>query len=568
MQARLTQLRNALGRLNPAAAWKQEFAGYGLHSLQQDLVAGVTVGIVALPLALAFGISSGAGPASGLATAIVAGLLASAFGGSRFQITGPTGAMTVVLLPLLAQYGLEKVFVVGMMAGALLIGVGLLQFGRFVSLIPWPVVTGFSTGIGVVIFLQQLPFALGLAPQKSESILSASWQTLQIFVRHPQWTTVGLTLATIAFKLLWQRVSKRVPGSIVALLAITALSAALGLDVPRIGAIPSSLAVPQMPTWAWSDLTTLFPAALAIAVLAGIESLLSAVVADGMTIKENHDPDRELLGQGVANLVVPFFGGIPATGAIARTAVGVRSGGQTRLTGIVHALFLLAVVLVLGRYVAWIPLSTLAGILMVTAYRMIEFDAIKALASSTRADYFTMLLTGVITVGFNLILAIEIGLVTAGALFIHRMIGTHAVQPIEVASRTRRVSERCPPETGERILAFRVDGPLFFGVAGSFLDSLKEISKVEVLILRMRRVPVLDASGAHALDEIHRDLAHSGVVLLISGLQPQPMQLLDKMGLLAPLTAGGQHLFESTDEAIAFACRLLLEPPTHGEDLA
>ncbi|GEM48753.1 SulP family inorganic anion transporter [Deinococcus cellulosilyticus] len=539
--------------LNPFPAWKKELQGYNSRSFQQDLLSGLTVGVVALPLALAFGVTSGAGATAGLITAIIAGILASVFGGSRYQITGPTGAMTVVLIPVIAQFGLEKVFVVGLMAGVLLLLFGLLRIGRMVNLIPWPVITGFTNGIAVIIFLQQLPSFLGLKATSGESILRSSAEVLQRFAQSPQWTPVGLTALTVAIVLVWPRVSKKIPGSIVALLVVTGLSLILQLDVPRIGAIPSSLPSPTLPQMQWSDLNVLFSAALAVAVLSALESLLSAVVADGMTLKDHHDPDRELIGQGIAMFAAPFFGGIPSTGAIARTAVNVRSGGQTRMVGVIHALFLLVVVLFLGKYASVIPLAVLGGILMVTAYRMLEFEAIRSLARSTKSDFVTMLVTTIITIAFDLILAIEIGLAVAGVLFIQRMIRSLSLEPIDVVQNTPSNPNIDPHLLQKRVLAYRVDGPLFFGVAGWFIENLTSYTDIDVIILRMRRVKTLDASGAHALEAIWHELKGRGITLLFSGVQKQPLDLLEKMGLLEDLGMQGKHIFENTDQAIEHA---------------
>jgi len=537
--------------LNPLPAWRREFSDYSLQKFQQDLLAGLTVGVVALPLALAFGVTSGAGAAAGLFTAIVAGFVASAFGGSRYNISGPTGAMTVVLLPIIAQYGVDKVFLVGILAGLILLALGLLRFGRLIQLIPYPVIIGFTNGIAIIIFLQQIPAALGVPAPHGEHILPITLAAIRDYLAAPRLAPVLLTGLTVAVILLWGRYIKHIPGSIVAL--IIASLASLLVDVPRIGQIPTSLPAPHLPNWSLSDLSILFSPALAVALLAGIETLLSAVVADSMTIRERHDPDREVIGSSLANILAPIFGGIPATGAIARTAVNVRSGAQTRLSGMIHALFLLLVVVSLGPLAAKIPLAALAGILMVVAVRMVEWEAVHSILRSTKSDLSTMLATMGVTVAFDLILAIEVGLALAGVLFIQRMKNSLSVEPMDLTPQVPAHLEVDHDLLRERVVAFRVDGPLFFAAAGEFINNLTQISQVDALILRMRRVKVIDASGANALLSMKQALERRGIKFLISGLQQQPKEVLERMGILDEITTNGHHLFETTDQAIAHA---------------
>ncbi|GIW27802.1 MAG: sulfate permease [Meiothermus sp.] len=548
----VTQFFKSLELLNPVPAWRHELAEYNLQRFQQDLLAGLTVGVVALPLALAFGVTSGAGAAAGLFTAIVAGLAGSAFGGSRYNISGPTGAMTVVLLPIIAQYGVDKIFLVGIMAGLILLVLGLLRFGRLIQLIPYPVVIGFTNGIAIIIFLQQIPALLGVATPKGEHILPTTLEAFRAYLLQPQLTTLFLTALTIGLILLWNRYIKHIPGSIVALVLVTLVSL-LFREVPRIGPIPSSLPAPHWPNWSFSDISLLFSPALAVALLAGIETLLSAVVADSMTIREKHDPDRELIGSSLANILAPIFGGIPATGAIARTAVNVRSGAQTRLSGIIHSVFLFLVVVSLGPLAQIIPLAALAGILMVVAVRMVEWEAVQAILRSTKSDLSIMLATMAVTVAFDLILAIEVGLALAGILFVQRMKNSLSLEPMDLAPQIPAHLDVDHDLLRERVVAFRVDGPLFFAAAGEFINSLTQVSEVDVLILRMRRVKVIDASGANALLSMKQALERRGIKFLISGLQPQPKQVLERMGLLDEITTNGHHLFETTDQAIAHA---------------
>lgn len=546
-----TNLREIFSLLNPAPAWKREFAEYSQDKFLKDLMAGVTVAIVALPLALAFGVVSGAGAAAGLITAIVAGIVAAVFGGSRYQVTGPTGAMTVVLLPIISQYGMNQVYVIGIMAGIMLVAIGLARLGRIIDRIPWPVITGFTNGIAIIIGLQQIPGALGLKAKAGETILPTTWEVIRRFAEHPNWTPLLLTLASFAIMLLWPKVTNRVPAGIIALLVVTGVATALHLDVPRISDIPKGLPLPHLPTFNMSELPNLFGPALSVAMLAGIESLLSAIVADGMAHVRNYKPNRELVGQGLANIISPLFGGIPATGAIARTAVGVKSGSQTRMTAIIHAIVLMIVVLALGKYAALVPLSVLSGILLNTAYRMFEVESVKALRRSTKSDFATMLATMAVTVIFDLILAIEIGLLFAGLLFIQRLVHTPTLQELEI-------DKNAPKEANielltKRVLAFRVDGPLFFAVSGRMLEHLTSQKEVDVIILRMRRATSIDASGAHALEAIFDDLNERHIKILFSGIQEQPKQLLQRMDLYDKLTTGGEHDFDSTVDAIAHA---------------
>ena len=546
-----TNAREFFKLLNPAPAWKREFADYSQDKFLKDLMAGVTVAIVALPLALAFGVVSGAGAAAGVITAIVAGIVAAVFGGSRYQVTGPTGAMTVVLLPIISQYGMNQVYVIGIMAGIMLVAIGLARLGRIIDRIPWPVITGFTNGIAIIIGLQQVPGALGLKAHGGETILPTTLEAIRRFAESPNWTPLLLTLASFAIMLLWPKVTTHVPAGIIALLVVTGVATALNLDVPRISDIPKGLPLPHLPQFNLSEIPNLFGPALSVAMLAGIESLLSAIVADGMARVRDYKPNRELVGQGLANIISPLFGGIPSTGAIARTAVGVKSGTQTRMTAIIHAVVLLVVVLALGKYAALVPLSVLSGILLNTAYRMFETEAVRALRRSTKSDFATMLATMAVTVIFALTLAIEIGLLFAGLLFIQRLVHTPTLQELEI-------DKNAPPEANvelltRRVLAFRVDGPLFFAVSGRMLENLTSQKEVDVIILRMQRATSLDASGAHALEAIFDDLNDRHIKLLFSGIQEQPKGLIQRMGLYDKLTTEGEHDFASTVEAIAHA---------------
>jgi sulfate permease, SulP family len=541
---------------------------YALRSWRRDLLAGVTVAVVALPLALGFGITSGAGAAAGLVTAIVAGTVAAVFGGSNFQVSGPTGAMTVVLLPIVAAYGVGVLPLLGVMAGVLLLVFAFLRIGRYVNYVPWPVVSGFTNGIAVIIALQQLPNLLGLggAAGHGEGIVSATLATLQRAPGEASLPAVALGLLTVLVMLAWTSVPRLrvVPAGMVALVVVTVVSLLPAFaGVPRIGAIPSGLPLPVWPVLpAGVDVTDLMRAALAIAVLAALESLLSAVVADSMTVGERHDPDRELFGQGLANVGAAVMGGIPATAALARTAVNVRSGARTRLAAAVHGLTLALIVLALAPLAARVPLAALAGILVMVAARMIESDAVRLILRSTKSDAFVLVLTFGVTVVFDLILAIEVGLVAAGILFIVRMSRMFSIDPQTLtgspddAPRLDTAADASAEDRlrRERVVAYRIDGPIFFGAANRFFDQmLKTGGDIRVVILRLRRVPVMDATGASALESLVERLERRNVRVLLSGLREQPRSLLGRMGVLERLGRDGPRVFDTTEAAIEAA---------------
>ena len=517
--------------------------------LKGDLTGGLTAAVVALPLALAFAVASGVEPKAGLYTAIVAGTLASLFGGSSVQITGPTGAMAVVLVGIVAKYGIEKVWIAGVMAGIIQIALGVAKMGQLVKFIPYPVTAGFTNGIAVIIFCGQLNNFLGLELKRSEHFLPALWDTL-IHIGAFNWAAIAIASVVISTKLLLPKITTVVPGSLVGLILATSIASYFQLDLPTIGEIPRALPLPHgIPHW--NDprlLRELINPALALAALGSIESLLSAVVADGMTVSEKHDSNQELIGQGIANLVVPFFGGIPATGAIARTAVNVRAGGKTKLSGIIHGVALAVIIMSLAPLAAKVPLAALAGILMVVSLRMVEWEAIGLLMRSTYADLSVMLLTWGVTICFDLVLAVEIGLIAAGALFIKRMSDLNLARIPDVEAFPAGV----PLELGKEIAVYRVDGPVFFGAAERFATFLRDEPEVKHLILRMRFVPIMDTTGLVALEDIYRDLKRHSCHLILTGLQPEVEQLLDRTGLLDEI--GRENCYLTTDLAV---CALL-----------
>ncbi|MGB3515442.1 MAG: SulP family inorganic anion transporter [Elainellaceae cyanobacterium] len=510
-----------------------------------DLAGGLTAAVVALPLALAFAVASGVEPKAGLYTAIVAGIVASICGGSPVQITGPTGAMAVILVGIVSTYGIEKVWIAGIMAGMIQIALGLSKLGKLVNFIPYPVTSGFTNGIAIIIFCGQLNNFLGLQLPRSEHFLPGLWQTA-IHLEGLNWASVGLSVMVILIKIFWSRITTVIPGSLIGLVLATAIATFFHLDVPTIGSIPQSLPEFHL-IHHWNDfrlVRELINPALALAALGSIESLLSAVVADGMTVSEKHNSNRELIGQGLANVMVPFFGGIPATGAIARTAVNVRGGGKTRLSGVIHGIALAIIVLTLAPLASHIPLAALASILMVTSARMIEWEAIGLLMRATYADFAVMLLTWTITILFDLVLAVEIGLIAAGVLFVKRMSDLNLVKVPELEAFPPGV----PLELSDQISVYRVDGPLFFGAAERFVTFLRDEPEVKYLILRMRFVPIIDSTGLVALEDIYHDLKRHSCHLILTGLQDDVRTLLLRSGLLSKI--GEDNCFATTTEAI------------------
>ncbi|MBI5157573.1 MAG: SulP family inorganic anion transporter [Acidimicrobiia bacterium] len=546
-----------IGSLLPRAS------DYRLEYLGADLISGVTVAVVALPLALGFAVSTGVSPAVGVITAIVAGIIAALFGGSNFQVSGPTGAMTVVLIPIAASRGPEALPLVAIIAGLLLVAMAVAGVGRYVGFVPWPVITGFTNGIAVIIFLQQLPLVLGITPEPAESTLVVATRTVRGFVASPAGPALVLAAVAAGVMALWLRVPRlrSIPASMVALLVATGVSLLDWFDgVARVTGVPRAVPTPSLPTFSAGAVVDIARVALVVAILAALESLLSAVVADGQTIEERHDPDRELLGQGLANVAVGFFGGMPATGALARTAVNVRSGARTRLAAVFHGVVLLGILLFLAPLATKIPLAVLGGILMVVAIRMVESHAARTILRSTRSDAFVLLLTMGVTIVFDLILAVEVGMIAAGFLFVVRMSKMFSIDPEVLSGPTsghHDTAAEVREETRlghENILAFRIDGPVFFGAAAQFFDQvLKETTGIKVVILRMRRVPVMDATGLTALRGLVEALERQHIVVMVSGLQPQPREMLERTGVLDLISRNRDHLFETSEEAIAHA---------------
>ncbi|MGW1316014.1 SulP family inorganic anion transporter [Streptomyces sp. NPDC002426] len=547
------RLARSWGRVRSLLPARADFAVMARNP-RRDLLAGLTVAIVALPLALGFGVSSGLGAEAGLATAVVAGALAAFFGGSNLQVSGPTGAMTVVLVPIVAEYGPGGVLTVGLMAGVLLIALALLKAGRYMRYIPAPVVEGFTLGIACVIGLQQVPNALGVAAPEGDKVLLVTWRAVEEFVRTPNWTAAALALAVAAVMLLGARWRPTVPFSIVGVVAATSAAQLFHLDgAAPIGDLPSGLPAPSLAFLDLSALGSLLAPAAAVAALAALESLLSATVADGMTVGQKHDPDKELFGQGIANLAAPLFGGVPATAAIARTAVNVRSGAGSRLAALTHAAVLAVIVFAAAPLVSRIPLAALAGVLLATAIRMVEVGALRAMVRATRADAIVLVLTAVATLVLDLVYAVVIGLAVAGVLALRAVADQARMDQVDfTADLPGEHSGEEHALLAEHIVAYRIDGPVFFAGAHRFLLELSEVADVRVVILRMSRITTMDATGALVLKDAVQKLNRRGIAVLASGLRPGQRRALDSVGALDLLRLEGRE-YATTPEAIAGA---------------
>lgn len=516
------------------------------RSWRRDVLAGLTVGVVALPLALAFGVSSGVGAAAGLVTAVVAGIVAAVFGGSSVQVSGPTGAMAVILAPVVAAHGVGSIALVTVLAGVIVVVGGACGLGRAVTFIPWPVIEGFTLGIATIIFLQQVPSAVGQVAPSGERTLVAAWRVIAQADAATAFTTLGIVALVAIMMLGLPRLHPSIPGSLVAVIAATTAVQLLDLPVARIGELPSHLAAPLLPHADLAVARPLLGAALAIAALAAIESLLSARVAATMAPTGPYDPDRELVGQGLASVASGVFGGMPATGAIARTAVNVRSGARTRISAIVHSILLLGVVYLATGPVSAIPLAALAGVLIVTSFRMISASTVRNMLRSTRSDAMIFVLTAIVTICFDLIEAVEIG-VLAAAFF--------ALRSVAKRSSVTREELPGPHQPGDdQIALLRLDGAMFFGAAERISNAITDPDHpdVKVVVIRMSQLGMLDATGAHTLAEIADELEARGITVIIKGVQPEHLDLLTNVGVIDALRHEN-HLMDSLGDAVSHA---------------
>ncbi|HEY3431487.1 MAG TPA: sulfate permease [Rhodocyclaceae bacterium] len=504
-----------------------------------NLVAGLVVGVVALPLAMAFAIASGAKPEQGIYTAIVAGFLTSAFGGSRLQIAGPTGAFIVILSGITAKYGIAGLQVATLMAGVILIAMGLARFGAVIKFIPAPVIVGFTTGIGVIIWVGQWKDFFGLHPAASGEHFHQKLGQLLLSLPQLHWTTTLLALLALALNLFSPKVFKRIPGPLVAMVVVTAIQSIFQFDgVATIGSafggIPRELPAFDIPDFSSSDLVKLIGPAFTIALLGAIESLLSAVVADGMA-GTKHDPNQELVGQGIANVAAPLFGGFAATGAIARTATNIRNGASSPLAGMVHAATLLMIILVAAPLASYIPLCALSAILFVVAWNMSELHHfLHLLRTSPKGDMGILLITFGLTVFADLVLAVNVGVVLASLLFMQRM-----AQSVEVQDETDShldeglIADSDDAKAPARTLIYSIDGPFFFGAAEKLQSTLASIQeKVDTVVLRMGRVPFVDATGIQALSELINDFQRGKATVVLCEIRPNVQRKLERGGIV------------------------------------
>jgi SulP family sulfate permease len=510
--------------------------GYSAATFRADAIAGLTVAIVALPLAMALGIASGASPDKGLITAVVAGFLISALGGSRVQVGGPTGAFVVVIFNVIANHGYDGLLVATLLAGLILILAGVLRLGQMIKYIPHPVVTGFTAGIAVIIASSQVKDFLGLAIDKVPADFLPKWQAYLAALPSANWAAIGVGVGALAIIIGLRKLAPRLPGFLIAVVISAVVVALLKLPVDTVGSrfpdIPAGLPMPSFPEISFVKINAVLPSAFTIAFLAGIEALLSAVVADGMA-GTRHRSNQELIGQGVANLGSALFGGLPATGAIARTATNIRSGAKTPVAGIMHAVFLLLFILFGTDLMAYVPMAALAAILFMVAWGMSEYRRFLALLRMPNSDRAVLLITFGLTVLVDLTVAIAVGVTLASLLFMARMaeaveVGPGGPSDIDLDAEDRHQRDDLPPG----VEVFRIAGPFFFGVAGELLDTLRRLGQSpRVIILRLRLMPLLDASGAQALEEFVEQARIAGAKVILSGVQPQPRSMLGRVGL-------------------------------------
>lgn len=543
---------------------------YSRQDFTSDLVAGVTVGIVALPLAMAFAIASGVPPQAGIFTAVLAGFIISALGGTKVCIGGPTGAFIVILYGIGAKYGLDNLAICTVMAGGLLLAMGMARLGTMIKYIPFPVTMGFTSGIAVLIFTTQIKDFFGLTIHTVPAEFIEKMRVLAEHLHTIQWTTTALAAASLAIILFWPKSwQRRVPGSIVALVLGTALVALFHLPVETIGSkfggIPQGLPSPRLPVLSWEIIRQLFPPAMTIALLAAIESLLCAVVADGM-VDDRHDSNQELMAQGLANIVSPLFGGIAATGAIARTATNIKCGARSPLAGVIHAFTLLAIILAAAPLAKYVPLATLSAVLVNVAIHMGEWRNFARLPRWPGYDSLVFLSAFFLTVVVDLTVAVEVGMVLAAILFIKRTSETTQITLVDESTETEGSHHSLVgKEIPRGVLVYRMMGAFFFGAVDKLESALKrEKQEPEVLILRMRKVVAMDATGLNALEDLYEKLRRKGKHLVLSAPHTNPLMVMEKAGFIDRL--GRENVCPHVDAALARARQILGLPPAPVRD--
>lgn len=544
-------------------------ANYSKETFLSDLMAGIIVGIVALPLAIAFGIASGVSPEKGIITAIIAGFIISLLGGSKIQIGGPTGAFIVIIYGIIQQYGEAGLIAATLMAGVLLILLGVFKLGAVIKFIPYPIIIGFTSGIAVTIFTTQIAdvFGLSFGGEKVPGDFVGKWMLYVAHFDTINWWNTAISLLSLFIIIITPRFSKKIPGSLVAIVLVTLLVYLMktygGIDaIPTIGdrfTIQSQLPAAAMPSLNWEAIQNLFPVAITIAVLGAIESLLSATVADGV-IGDRHDSNTELIAQGAANIIVPIFGGIPATGAIARTMTNINNGGKTPIAGIIHAIVLLLILLFLMPLAQYIPMACLAGILVIVSYNMSGWRVFKGLLKNPKSDVTVLLITFFLTVIFDLTIAIEIGLVIACILFMKRVMETTDISVIKDEIRLEQDTDIATTEEAlvipEGVEVYEINGPYFFGIATKFEEVMGQLNDhPKVRIIRMRRVPFIDSTGIHNLTMLCEMSKKEKITLILSGVNEQVHETLEKSNFYATLDK--ENICPNINEAIERAKTLI-----------
>ncbi|MBI5022063.1 MAG: sulfate permease [Ignavibacteriales bacterium] len=529
--------------------------GYTKNQFYSDLVAGIIVGIVALPLAIAFAIASGAKPEQGLYTAVIAGFIVSAFGGSRVQIAGPTGAFIVIVYGIIQKYGYDGLVIATIMAGVFLIIMGLAKLGTLLKFIPYPLTVGFTSGIALIIFSSQVKDFFGIKIENLPVDFIDKWIAYGQKFNTFDLNTLLVGIGSLLIILLWSRVTRRIPGTLIAIIVATTVVQLAQIPVEtigsRFGGVPNTIPAPRIPQVSWQTITDLVSPAITIALLGAIESLLSAVVADGM-IRSRHRSNMELIAQGAANIVSPLFGGLPATGAIARTATNIKNGGRTPIAGIVHAITLFLIMLCFGSWAAMIPMPTLAAILIVVSYNMSEWRSFIKILRSPRGDIAVMLVTFALTVIIDLTVAIEVGIVLAALLFMKRMSEVSQVNAITRDLKEEREEEeslQTVRKIPHDVEVFEVYGTLFFGAVDQFTESMRSLEKKpKALILETSNLLAIDATGLHALEELCIQLKNQKTNFIISGVHKQPLFAMVQAGIIDRL--GEDNVCGNLDEAL------------------